>query len=134
MPAADSSRSLTVAVFDKLDGDATLGALVTGVFDHVPDEQDLPYVTLDGPEGKDWSAKDFDGMEHSMMIHSWSEIPGWKEVQDIMSRVHELLHDVALTLSGFTLVNLRFESHQQLRDPDGVTRHGVQRFRAVTHP
>ena len=37
----------------------------------------------------------------------------------------------SLNVSGFNLINLRFEFSDVLRDPDGVTRHGVMRFRAI---
>ena len=38
----------------------------------------------------------------------------------------------ALSLTGHNLVLLRFEFSQAMLDPDGLTRHGVQRFRALT--
>ena len=48
-----------------------------------------------------------------------------------MDKVHDLLHDVNLSVTGFSLINLRFEYSDILRDPDGITRHGVMRFRAI---
>ena len=48
-----------------------------------------------------------------------------------MDRIHTLLHDSSLSVSGFNLVNTRFEFMDILRDPDGITMHGVMRFRAV---
>ena len=56
---------------------------------------------------------------------------GAKETKNIMDRIHDLLHDSSLSVTGFNLVNLRFEFSDILRDPDGVTRHGVMRFRAI---
>ena len=49
-----------------------------------------------------------------------------------MDRIHDLLHDSSLSVSGFNLINSRFEFSDILRDPDGVTRHGVMRFRVIT--
>jgi hypothetical protein len=46
--------------------------------------------------------------------------------------VHTLLHDSSLSQTGFNLVNMRYEFSDVLRDPDGVTRHGIIRFRAIT--
>ena len=51
--------------------------------------------------------------------------------KNIMDRIHDLLHDSNLSVTGFNLVNLRFEFSDILRDPDGITRHGVMRFRAI---
>jgi hypothetical protein len=49
-----------------------------------------------------------------------------------MDKIHDLLHDVSLAVSGVNLINLRFEYSDIMRDPDGITRHGVMRFRAIT--
>ena len=48
-----------------------------------------------------------------------------------MGRVHDLLHDSNLNVSGFNLINLRFDFSDIMRDSDGSTRHGVMRFRAI---
>ncbi len=45
-----------------------------------------------------------------------------------------MLHDAALALDGHALVNLRCETADTMRDPDGITVHGRLRFRAVTEP
>ena len=36
-------------------------------------------------------------------------------------------------VSGASLVNARFETSDILNDPDGITKHGVQRFRFVIY-
>jgi len=61
----------------------------------------------------------------------WSQYKGSKEVKQIMDKIHDLLHDSSISVSGFNLINLRFEFADIMRDPDGVTRHGVMRFRAI---
>ena len=49
-----------------------------------------------------------------------------------MGAVHGALHDADLTLEGFHLVNLRFQSGETRRESDGATWRGTIRFRAVT--
>ena len=61
----------------------------------------------------------------------WSRYRGSKEAKEIMDRIHTLLHDSSLTVSGTNLINLRFEFSDLVRDPDGITRHGIMRFRAI---
>ena len=48
-----------------------------------------------------------------------------------MDKVHDLLHDSSLSVTGFNLINLRYEFSDIIRDPDGVTSHGGMRFRAI---
>ena len=80
----------------------------------------------------DWrGTKDLDGGEFTVTFDIWSEYKGAKECKQIMDRVHTLLHNHSLSVSGFNLINLRFEFSDILIDPDGVTRHGVMRFRAI---
>jgi hypothetical protein len=42
------------------------------------------------------------------------------------------LHDAALSLTDHRLINLRHETTDVRRDPDGETYQGIVRFRAVT--
>ena len=48
-----------------------------------------------------------------------------------MDKIHDLLHNSNLSVSGFNLINLRYEFSDIMRDPDGIPRHGVMRFRAI---
>ena len=79
----------------------------------------------------DYDTKTLAGGEITQEIHIWSQYKGSKECKQIMDKVHDLLHDSSLGVSGFNLINLRFEFSDIMIDPDGVTRHGVMRFRAI---
>ncbi len=48
-----------------------------------------------------------------------------------MSSVYTTLHNASITVSGASLVNIRHEFENTLTEADGITRHGVMRFRAV---
>ena len=102
-----------------------------GVFDEVPEGTATPYVTLGYGTAIDYGTKDTDGGSYTVTFHVWSEYRGSKECKQIMDRIHTLLHNHSLSVTGFNLINLRFEFSEILRDPDGITRHGVMRFRAV---
>ena len=80
----------------------------------------------------DYSTNNLVGAETTINIHIWSRYKGSKETKQIMDKVHDLLHDKSLSVTGVNLINLRFEYSDIMRDPDGVTRHGVMRFRAIT--
>jgi hypothetical protein len=128
----DSSLSLQQAIYTRLTGDTALMDAIEGVFDWIPDQTEYPYVSIGDDTGNDWSAADFDGKEITVVIHSWSRAEGRSEVKTIQSLVKGLLHRASLALTGANLVQMLFEFEETLLDPDGVTYHGVQRFRALT--
>ena len=128
---ADHSLALQKTVFDALDGDSTLQSLVTDVFDFVPESTAFPYVKVGEETAVDNGTKTLQGNEHTIMVHTWSRYRGRKEVKDIMARIYALLNNSSLSVSGASLVNARFEFADILVDPDGLTKHGVQRFRFV---
>ena len=132
---ADSQWSMQQAVYTALRADATLKTLISDpvrVLDHAPQDSDFPYLVIGEATGVDFDTKDTDGMDQTLMIHTWSRYRGLSETKQIMSAVLDALDKVALAVSGHTLALLRFEFSDTFLDPDGLTRHGVQRFRAMT--
>jgi|TARA_R100000231_G_scaffold113462_1_gene84258 hypothetical protein len=124
--------ALQTTIYSTLSSDNTLtNTLGAGVFDEVVENATYPFVALGEETAIDYSTKDLDGGEFTINIHVWSQYKGAKETKEIMDRIHDLLHDSSLSVSGFNLANLRFEFSDILRDPDGITRHGVMRFRAI---
>lgn len=130
---ATASWPLQQAVYDALTADSGVSGLVEGIHDHAPEDGPFPYVQLGEETLSDWSAKDITGGEHTLTLHVWSMGRGHREVKTIMAAVHDALHDASLTVSGHRLVMLHFDFGEVLRDPDGVTHHGVMRFRALAH-
>jgi hypothetical protein len=128
-----AALELQKAVFAVLTGDAGVGALVGDrIYDATPRKAQFPYLNFGSGRTDDWSTGTEEGEEHSLTLHAWSREPGKRETYQILEAVKAALHDTALDLDGHRLVNLRFESAQAARDPDGITWHGVMRFRAVT--
>ncbi len=130
---ADSQWPFQVAVRTALLADATLTAIVgTRVFDHTPQDTDFPYVVMGESSGSEFDTKSEEGMEQTIMIHSWSRYRGLKETKDIIAAIIDVLDKAALLVSGHTLVDLRFEFSDTIPQDDGFTRHGVMRFKAKT--
>ena len=130
------SFDLQSAIFSLLSGDSTLDSLVgdNKIFDTVaPQDTAYPYVQIGDDSLSDNSTKDLDGNIHSIVIHTWSRYRGDKEAKEIMARVYDLLHNSSLSVSGASLVNARFDTSDILTDPDGITKHGVQRFNFVIY-
>lgn len=150
MADADSRLPLQAAVYQALRTNARLVALVgdggsperARVFDEVPQETwpagttaDQAYLVIGVDWGAtDWDSKSFRGAEVTLTVHAWSRYAGTKEVKQLAAAVREALDNVALSVSGQTLVLCRFQFATDFLEPDGRTRHGVVRFRALTQP
>ena len=129
----DHSFNLQKAIFSALNGDSTLTSTLSAtIHDHVPQGTQFPYVVI-GEETMtdDSSTKDIDFNEFTLVIHTFSRNRGRKEAKEIMARVYELLHKASLTVTGANHINTRFEFHDVIKENDGLTYHGVQRFRTI---
>jgi len=128
------SFELQKSVFSALNGGSITdhaGTAIAGVFDDVPEGTAYPYVLVGEETLSDNSSKDKDIFEHTLTIHIWSQYRGRRDIKVIMKQVHDLLHDSSLSVNGASMVNMRQEFQTTLLEGDGITRHGVMRFRAV---
>jgi hypothetical protein len=129
---SEAARALQEAVFALLSADATLTTLLGGpkVFDGAPRNAEAPYVHLGEANARDWSTATEAGTEVSFAVIAWSRQPGRSEALSIAARVEALLHDAALDVDGFRLVNLRHVGTETARDEKPEGRRAVARFRA----
>ena len=126
------SFALQTAIYNTLTNDSNLtNTLGTSVYDDVPEGSSFPYIQIGQDTINEYGTKDLDGADTSLTLHIWSQYKGAMQTKNIMDRLHSLLHDSNISVTGFNLINLRFEFGDILRDPDGVTRHGIIRFRAI---
>jgi len=123
--------ALQTTIYNALNVSAITTTLNCGVYDEVIEGNTYPFITLGEETTIDYSTKTATGSETTINIHIWSQYKGSKETKNILDKIHDLLHDSNLTVTGFNLINLRFEYSDIMRDPDGITRHGVMRFRAI---
>ena len=123
--------ALQTTIYNALNVSAVTTTLGCGVYDEVIEGNTYPFIALGEETAIDYSTKTSTGSETTINIHIWSQYKGSKQTKEIMDKVHDLLHDSNLTVTGFNLINLRFEFSDIMRDPDGITRHGVMRFRAI---
>ena len=108
-------------------------ALVSNrVYDGAAQDATLPYVDVGEAEIYDWSTKTEGGSDHRIMMHVWSNYEGKKEAYDIIEQIRSTLHEAGLSVTGHTLVILRYESADVFRDIDGKTWHGRVDFKALT--
>lgn len=128
---ADHSFALQTAIYTALSSDTALSNMITGVYDDVPEGTAYPYVVIGEDTAINNGTKTLDGLQYTVTLHAWSQYRGRKEVKEIMARVYEILHNADLSVNNASLVNIRQEFTDSVVDADGITRHGVMRFRAV---
>ncbi len=97
-------HAVQAGLYDRLVSDSVLQQMITGVYDTVPEQSDLPYIVLTDSVTLDKSNM----REHMALVTSrvqiFSESEGQKEVQDIAARVTELLDGEAIAMvSGGTV-------------------------------
>lgn len=127
------SWNLQKAIYAKLNDATISGASVSDVpvYDDVPEGTAAPYINIGEETAINDGTKTVDAVEHTLTIHVWSEYRGRYEIKHIMEQVYQNLHNTAITVSGASLVNIRQEFATTLEEADGITRHGVMRFRAI---
>ena len=126
---SDYSVAVQTAVYNALNGNSSLTSAVTGIYDFVPEDTSFPYVKVGDQTMVDDGTKDKKGSDFTLIVHTFSRYRGSKEIKEIMSLVYDILHESSLTVSG-TMNNMRFEFSDIIKESDGLTTHGVQRFSA----
>ncbi|MGB0855032.1 MAG: DUF3168 domain-containing protein [Pikeienuella sp.] len=132
MPAP--ANELQAAVFSILTSDAGLTALVGGrVYDRVPmDGDQAPYITFGPSDEVSDDAECMIADDHTLQIDIWSEYQGgFKEAKEIAFAVKQALHGVDIDLPTHALIEIRADNRRYLRDPDGVTSHGIVTVEAM---
>ena len=126
------SWELQKAIYSTLSGSVTgIDGASVSVYDDVPEGTAYPYVVIGEETSANDGTKDIDAVEYTLTLHVWSQYRGRREIKEIMQSVYDLLHDAAITVAGASLANIRQEFNNTLMENDGITRHGVMRFRAV---
>tara|TARA_R100001163_G_scaffold59257_1_gene47945 strand:+ start:279 stop:680 length:402 start_codon:yes stop_codon:yes gene_type:complete len=126
---SDYASALQQTVFNALDQSSTLQNLVTDVYDFVPEGTAFPYVKIGEQTMVDNGTKNKQGTDFTIEVHTFSRYRGSVEIKNIMSVVYDILHESSLSVSGADLINMRFEFSDIIKENDGITTHGVQRFR-----
>lgn len=126
-----------------LTADATLVALVTGIYAHVPEASRTayPYLVI-GRRSRTNDAGAFQtaGNVVAVQIDGWSDAKGPHVMHTILSRVAVLLERQAVTVTGFELIggSLTCELEDVFDESDGDQPearlyHGLQRWVAEVH-
>ena len=96
------------------------------VYDDVPAKPAFPYVQIGETQPiPDDVSPDDEGFVETITLHVWSRKRGQKEIKQILSAIYDALHQVALTVTGRASALAWVRHMRIIRDPDGITRHGI---------
>jgi Protein of unknown function (DUF3168) len=106
-----------------------------GVYDTAPflpegaPATSFPYVVIGNDTARPWDTDDTIGSEVTLTLHFWSRADGFKPVKALMDQAYGILHRAVLTKAGYSITDCLLEFSDAMSDPDGKTKHGVQRYR-----
>lgn len=121
-----SEWNIQKAIFDALDG-----VISVAVLDFAEQDTAYPYVSIGESTFLPWDTDTETGLEGTITIHTWTRGRGRKANKDIQREIYNALHRASLTVAGGDAVGIDFEFSDTVRDADGFTVHGVQRFRLL---
>jgi len=94
--------------------------------------QTYPYLTIGEMIGTQLDTLGEEAVDVEITVHIWSRQRGMQEMQQLMETAKNTLHRARLPVTGFQWVTTIWNYAQTMRDADGVTRHGILRFRVMT--
>lgn len=100
-------------------------------YDRVPAKYEFPYASLGPVQVIDDSVDCADGYEVFQQIDVWSRAVGQIECKTLAGEVRAALHEAALALADFDLIEIRHQDTRVFADPDGITTHAALNFRAL---
>jgi len=130
---------LRIAIVAALKAHAPLAALLAAdpldataaVYDHAPQDAAFPYEVVGEPNGVDHDTDDSLGWDAELTIHQFSRFRGFEEVERIQRETDEALNRTEPVIVDGRIVTLHRVSVDGVLDPDGLTRHGIHRFRTI---
>ncbi len=125
---------LQIAAQARLTGDATLMAIITGVFDLAPEGQAPPYITygqhVDGP----WPMFGHVNSESLFLLDIFSQAGSDDQCYQILAEVRRLIEtrsgSTPLVLPDYGIANLKYEWSTILHETEYNIRHMPVRFRS----
>lgn len=133
--ATDGKMALQAALY------AALTAMVDDVeppcpvYDiQAPQQSAFPYITIGEVISTPDDTKGDTALDVLATFHSWSRLRSKKESGDLLAFIYRRLHLQPLTVTGHSVTWCKLELDQIDLDPDGITHHGLARYRIRIEP
>jgi len=102
-------QAVQQALISKLTGDAVLMDRVAAIYDTVPQRSAPPYLQIDQIEQETIPALGENLWRVGMILEVWTDAQGRKTALTVLERLQALLHHGALSVSGYTVREMRVE-------------------------
>lgn len=123
------SLNFQKAIHDTLREVPAIMDLVNGVYDRVPPtcwaEPKGAFISFGPSDYVDDGGDCIDGFLHTLQIDIWSREVGYPKCKQIADLVRRALHLKDVELAEGYMPVMRVDSVRFMRDPDGLTSHGV---------
>lgn len=122
------------AIYAALAGNtALMTAIGSRLYDQAPEGAAFPYVVIGDGAVAPWDTDTETGVDAVVMVHVWDRSHrGRKVVKDIQDKIMTTLHRAEPPVDGSGTVLCEMELADSFQDADGLTHHGIQRFRVIT--
>ena len=122
--------NVQTAIFDALTAaNIAFNGKPVPIFDAVPKDPPWPHIQIGEDTAYDSGTKGRDGQELTLTIHTRSQYDGRREVKSIHGLIYNALHNRDITIVDADLAFIRNDYSDTLMEEDGITRHGIMRFR-----
>lgn len=126
------SLDLQTGIYSALSENVGLQSLGVRVYDSVPEETVYPYLQIGDETSVPFDTDTNSGIDTTFMVHTWTQNRGRAQAKEIMAAVYAAIHRKEFDIGSGTMILIQFEFETITPEPeDGVTYHGVQRFRAL---
>jgi hypothetical protein len=133
MSATDPADAIQAGIFSLLDSDGTLGALINGVYDGVPEDAEPAYVVIGEMTATVDGTHEGEGRQTTAVLNTWTRAESHRPGNTIGARIVALLWHRHANLdplvTGHKVWRVEHEFSQTLIDPQPGIRQRVDRFR-----
>lgn len=129
-----AGKDLWRAIFETLNANADLSALVDGIHDKAPADPwgDKQVYISRGPfSGSPDDADCIFGQEITAQLDIWSRQPNRWSVDEVIGQVRKSLHETELLLNEGALATIQVRLWRVTDDPDPTQQHGIVQVLAL---
>lgn len=117
------------AIYSRLVANITLMGMIEGIYDHVPDGSNFPYVVLQEIYAVDSSNLVDKITQIRMIVGVYTRERGSKTALLIMAEIKELLHHADIDVEAYDMLSFCLEASELHQMKDGLTYVGKMEFK-----